>query len=344
MRTVDLDIHGLCGVRIKNHSRGFFAALNRPLVYFERALEREPDIELTIGDFEENLKSASVVDHEYFVKKGSIFFEDNIRGAEFKISISGFEKGRFAIRASAKKTPFCSLNRFYPDRGFYDLLLFPIVERVLLAKGILFLHAGCVTKNGKTIILAGRGGARKTSLVMNLVKKGFSYLGDGWVIAGEEGAYSFPTCPIFFNYRVRHMKSENPGFLHVVKILPRLINASRESPYAKDFSPISALCLVYVKDTKKTEIEKLEKEEDVSEALFANNALEWKVEASGGRGLGRVFEAYEYVHTDVSKKTHEDAFRECAVRILKGKKTYRVSLPLRWSQDNVIAIEKALDF
>lgn len=65
------------------------------------------------------------------------------------------------------------------------------------------LHAGAVSKDGKAYIFCGAGDVGKTSIVLNLIKRGFDYLSDDWLIVGKGQAYPFPKTIHIFSYNLR---------------------------------------------------------------------------------------------------------------------------------------------
>lgn len=67
-----------------------------------------------------------------------------------------------------------------------DWVLYTI-EPFLNWKDKCLLHCGAVEKDGKAIIFPAEGGVGKTTMAMHLVRKGYSYLSDDWLIIGREG-------------------------------------------------------------------------------------------------------------------------------------------------------------
>jgi len=67
-----------------------------------------------------------------------------------------------------------------------------------------FLHAGAVSKNGEAFIFTGGGGVGKTSLVLNFLRRGYEYLGDDWILLGNQGvAYPLPKTVHVFDYNLK---------------------------------------------------------------------------------------------------------------------------------------------
>jgi len=66
------------------------------------------------------------------------------------------------------------------------------------------LHAGGVCKDGKAFIFTGGGNVGKTSIVLNLLKEGFEYLGDDWLVVDSEKAYPMPKTIHIFDYNLKN--------------------------------------------------------------------------------------------------------------------------------------------
>jgi hypothetical protein len=65
------------------------------------------------------------------------------------------------------------------------------------------LHAGTVAKNGKAFVFTGGGGVGKTSIVLNLLKNGYDFLGDDWLIIEGNKAFPFPRRVHIFDYNLK---------------------------------------------------------------------------------------------------------------------------------------------
>jgi hypothetical protein len=74
--------------------------------------------------------------------------------------------------------------------SFSHTSLFIALMIALRSHGMFHLHAGAVVRSsGETVLLAGQGGAGKTTATLSLVATGAAYLGDDTVLLGErEGA------------------------------------------------------------------------------------------------------------------------------------------------------------
>lgn len=71
------------------------------------------------------------------------------------------------------------------------------------------LHAGSVAKSGKAFIFTGSGNIGKTSIVLNLLKEGYEYLSDDWLVIGGGKAYSLPKLIHVFDYNLKNKEIAN---------------------------------------------------------------------------------------------------------------------------------------
>lgn len=88
---------------------------------------------------------------------------------------------------------------FYPSLEHAVLGLEEVIAADLLEGcGHLLLHAGAVTRGDLTILLLGHSGAGKTTLTLELVRRGFRFLGDEYVAIGgqAEVLIPFPRCTV----------------------------------------------------------------------------------------------------------------------------------------------------
>jgi len=91
---------------------------------------------------------------------------------------------------------------YNPRESFYVLLSY--CEALARWDDKAFLHASCVSKNSQALLFMGSGNVGKTSIVMNLLNKGYEYLSDDWLIIGNGKAYPFPKTIHIFDYNLNN--------------------------------------------------------------------------------------------------------------------------------------------
>lgn len=112
---------------------------------------------------------------------------------------------------------------FFPDYLVCMHVLEPVIEYKLLQQDCVVLHAAALAKNNYSIILAGRGGVKKTTYVMRLLQEGWNYLADDKVILYNKNLYCYPLCDTFFDYFFLHKNDESLGVITKFKALNHVI-------------------------------------------------------------------------------------------------------------------------
>ncbi len=75
----------------------------------------------------------------------------------------------------------------FADGEFFRRTVLAVIAGVLAPSlGVLALHAGCVVREGKGILLAAPSGTGKSTLALALAKRGWNLLSDEWTFAAAE--------------------------------------------------------------------------------------------------------------------------------------------------------------
>jgi hypothetical protein len=301
MKEIVYDIHGLLGVRIRGLSSFALEAFNCMHSHFRTGSGaiREPDLSVEIGGFEPDLDGCSNVDHKYYVKPGYLFFRDSDKGLSWQAEILGLDRagaGPLRVRYAAP-----SRNRLkFPWSLFPDLVLTlyvlnPLLELLLWRRGCHLLHSAAVEKDGKACLIAGRGGAHKTTFTMALLKRGWRLLGDDMVLLGPGRVLAFPTLAQELDYLVRHRETEELGILGRFGLFAHLAaNRPPRIPIAASAAP-AALNLVMVKDMPAPAVLHGWDRESLVTSLVANHLMEQVTYQGFKHSTAAFLEAYEYV-------------------------------------------------
>jgi len=95
-----------------------------------------------------------------------------------------------------------AIGRFSPamgaDRHFWKTVIFPVLISIMgPTVGITELHCGCVSREGRGLLLVGRSGSGKSTLALALAQAGFAYLTDDRTYISSRGgrmtAWGLPT-------------------------------------------------------------------------------------------------------------------------------------------------------
>jgi len=220
------DIHGLVSLTVRRSAAlDPVPAISQPFRYFQVAsLDREPDVVLEVGDFEPDNRDCYLVDHQFFVRENYFYCEDAYGAARWRVEIQGFEYGQTRVR-------FCGTYRGL--KGFVapgmlpaSLLLKQVAGLHLSRQGYFLAHGAAASKEGQAIVLFGRGGTYKTTLLMTLLRQdeGWQMMGDDAVILGGGQVLSFPALLGFFAFRYQHLPTEKLSLLDRVRLLFFLAN------------------------------------------------------------------------------------------------------------------------
>jgi len=292
-----------------------------------------PDITIFIGAFNEDVKSAALLDEHYYVNKNRIFCKHKYKIARWKIQIDGFEDGNVSVQIDGNAPSFW----VFPGGTIYSVIML-----VLVRKGYIMLHASGVLKDKKAHVFTGRSGTGKTITVFNLLRKGFKYLGDDTVLLGKNEVLSFiKPLNIRFTYDVKEMLGVE--FSIKDKFFIFLKNMLR-------FASFGYINLFTKFDIKKTLPEKLGEKGSIGKIFFLVQGDEFSLKRSEIKEdlatqmyLDLKFElgdlegyiaAYNYVFSESQLKNYWQTAKDIVKNNAAGKISYRVGMPKKYTMEN----------
>lgn len=335
MKTINYNLHNFLTFQI-NRERvyGFRDNVNLKFSYFEKNIQKEPDITLNIGEFTPSNKQCYCVDNKYYIKDNYLFTKDSEGSAAWKIEISGIEHGKTIINFHGKtKGSQSLLNSDFLAQNF----LLKFIEYKLLEKGIFLIHAGGVSREGTAYIFPGRGGSYKSTLCMKYIKeKNFKLLGDDRVILDKTNAYSFPISLYSFSFMVKNLKDESSWNFHEkIKFIDelrrnsiRLVPVSNPTPYNK---------IIFITRTNGNyeEIGKLSHSQMINK-LVINNRIEDYIDNGSLKvhsgPFKKCFLAYSFIFPDSMIANYEGNFSEILSNLLKNVTGYELKNPFKYDQ------------
>jgi hypothetical protein len=129
---------------------------------------------------------------------------------------------RFVVRGIETRTPTIYFREHWVDKLYMNAIgvflqaqvLEPIMYYKLLEEGVLLLHAGGVTKDGRGILLPAYGGTGKTTLSMALLNQGHKLLGDDLLLVdiAKQVVHPYPRPLHIFTYNVRNLRGATIPF------------------------------------------------------------------------------------------------------------------------------------
>jgi hypothetical protein len=129
---------------------------------------------------------------------------------------------RFVLRGLETRTPTIYFQKHWVDKVYMNAIgvflqaqvLEPVMYLKLLEEGILFMHAGGVTKGDMGILLPAYGGTGKTTLSMALLNQGHKLLGDDLLLVdiAKGVVHPYPRPLHIFTYNVRNLRGAKIPF------------------------------------------------------------------------------------------------------------------------------------
>jgi hypothetical protein len=330
---LNYNIHDILKFQIvRNKRRDIVKDLNLSFSFFEVEDEiSEPDIVLNIGKFVPSNENCYVICNKYYIKENYFYCKDQKGRAKWEVEIFGFEEEKTLINFNG-----VVFNPKYPlmrDLFPQTLILRPLIEYKLSKKGYFLIHSGGISKDGMGYVLAGRGGAFKTSLIMDFVRrKGFDFLGDDRVIISKNEVLSFPMFFIGFNYRTKYLPTEDlQGVLGRIRLIRYLEKTTIDGTDTSITRASALKSLFFISKTNNSVLSKknLSLKKAVNKLIINN-----KLEDIGSGALGQDSSSthleymllYSSVFSDSQIATYWDDLRESLEEILSGIAIYEIEI------------------
>jgi hypothetical protein len=194
---IDYDFYGYLTVRLDSSHRGYRKYFENEYARIARSREPAdgPRIAVEIVRRLPDELPDDIVEHVTFKK---LF--------RFHYLVRGIDTDEVTIY----------FRRHWVDRVYMNAIgvylqaqvLEPIMYQKFLEHGILFLHAGGVTKDDEGILLPAYGGTGKTTLSMALLNQGYKLLGDDLLLVDvdKQIVNPYPRPLHIFTYNVRNLR------------------------------------------------------------------------------------------------------------------------------------------
>jgi hypothetical protein len=228
---------------------------------------------LRLGKFKPDNKDCTVLSHKYHVKEDYFYCKDKGSSGKWKIEIKNLGE---SPTVSIDFRPNNLLKNFFLNEYMAQDFTIPFFEMSLSKEGYLLLHGGAVEKNGKALVLLGRPGSYKTTLLMDLVRRhNFNIIADDRILIKENKIYPFPQSPFYFNYLLNNIKNEKLSRIGYFKLFMKMIYGI-DSGTLPNYKSI-VYNYIYFLSRKKTSnlIMKTSKREYIYKKIFINNFNEY---------------------------------------------------------------------
>jgi hypothetical protein len=335
MQALNYNIHDILRFRIvRDSSRGLRDLINLKFSFFEVEDVDNPDITLNVGRFTPSNDGCYLVDHKYHVKDDYFYCKDSEGGAGWEVEVMGFGDKPTTINLDSRLNGFRAF--VYPDFIAQNFLL-RVIEHKLGNRGYFLAHSAGVSKNRQAYMLAGRGGAFKTSLSIDFIRNaGFEFLGDDRVILHKDGVYSFPLGLNVFDFMCNHLPGEDSwGISDKIRFLGYLSGGGGNRVKVGEPSNLRNLFFI-VRSNKKAVAKRPVSPEDAVDKLILNNRLEDFISlrcmgVNSGPHL-RYALAYSYIFPGDRVVTQRKRLEGELADILQDIPVYEIEIPNTYNQ------------
>jgi len=343
-QVLNYNIHDILKFRIViNKKFNLFNYLNIEHRFFEVSDIDKPDIILNIGKFIPSNEDCYIVNDKYYMKENYFYCKDSEDRTRWEIEIFGFESGDMIINFDIQIPGVRSL---LPILSAHNLFLSSVIDYKLSNKGYFLLHSAGLGKDNKAFLLAGMGGAFKTTLAMDFIRKaGFGFFGDERVIFHDGQIWSYPVGLVSFDYRCRYLPTEKKrNFLDKINLVKYNINnynnLDKLNVNIPEMSELCALFFIVKQSTKKSmTINEYDLEKAVDK-LIINNKIEMNhvyMPNLMGISSNPYFDythAYSFIFPESMVAAQWDNMKNKLIDILKRVPIYAIEIPMKY--DDVV--------
>jgi len=231
MKTTNFNINNLVYFQIKkskNFLKNFASHPGMEYSYFKTNKPIKPNIIVKIGKFKPKNKGCYIIDNKYYIKEDYIYYKNSHKIANWKVEITGFEKGPIKINV------YCNIFGYL----FFESVLQFFISYILCQKGYALIHSSSIAKNNKCFFFPARSGVGKTISSIYFTNKGYDFLGDNFTILFKKKIISFPTPLMIFRYNLKKPIKKIISKKYKILIFLKYILYKLTFGYAKFYTPI----------------------------------------------------------------------------------------------------------
>ncbi len=334
-----------CGLEIEGLSHFSLPDLNEKFRSFKADSLPASRIKIKIGPFVPDLAGTTNVDHQYFIRRSYLYFQESLPGMDFSAEIQGLEEEVTEVRFHlTRKSRLSAANLLYPDAALHAYVLQPLLECKLSGQGLFLMHAGGVAKDGRASLFVGRGGSFKTTYCYRHVQKGFEFLGDDLVMFDREKVYPFPIHAAYFDYHIRQGLNSESDLVGARKIAAIFHLYNPPAPSFKLSGPAVPTEVTVIHPREEWAAPTLR---PISLSLAVdkinrNNRMERSSSVPSKYQVGNFLNAYGLIFPDNVYSGIQAQSLACLERLLAGSKARLLETDSRWHEENLAALAAKL--
>lgn len=277
-----------------------------------------------------------IIDDIFYINEDSIYCDnDNHKIARWQFEIKGIEKSNLHVVVSSNL-----LGSKYISGIIIDFL----IHLTLCKKGISLIHASGLCNRNNAILFSGRGGTGKTKISLQLIEKGYGFLGDNYVIVSRGKVYGYPSPLSLFSYNLSPILNAKIGLIIKINIILKDILYKITRGYAKFFTKVDVRelfpetlvdqanlrSLLIMIPGEKLHIQEISID-DVIRHLVLNQKLEFP-------GFSKYLAEYSFLFPNSELAVHWSLYERTLEINLKefGINSYLIEIPRRATDNMVI--------
>jgi hypothetical protein len=294
---VAYDIHGLLTIQIEGSRPNLLPGIAYKYDYFRCDHIANPDIQIRIGPFRPAGDLGFNVNHKFFMERNRIYWRDSDKGLRWAVQIEGLEEERTTVWYHPSPRNYGRFPWFlFPELVLYLYVLQPLIEARLNLKENFLIHSAGFSREGKAYLVAGRGGAHKTTLALTAVRRGYALLGDDMVILCGDQVRSCPTMLPWFDYYLRAQRPDERLFLRdKVGLFMHLLRRLKPAVAVADMAYLHRAWLVLNKRGDRQSMPRPLNPSAAVQMFLTNQDLESRTYVSHKYLVGNFLQAYNYV-------------------------------------------------
>jgi hypothetical protein len=224
------------------------------------------------------------------------------------------------------KFPWC----FFPEMVLNLYVLNPLLDLLFRRKGHYLLHAAGVEKDGRACLIAGRGGAHKTTFVMQLMRRGWNVLGDDMVLLRDAAVLAYPTVAEQLEYLHGHCETEAMDLGKKLGLFRFLaMGEGRGLPVTIE-AKAACVNLVFVRDCAAPALREGWDAESLVSSLAVNHLMERNTYVGFKFSTAAFLDAYAFVFPEAGLQRYPADLAEALRRGLSGLPFRVLEIPRRW--------------
>lgn len=291
------------------------------------------DIEVDVGPFALDMRGWFNVDHRTFARANEVYFVGRWNGIGFRCHWQGIDlehDGPIRVKLDVDRRGLLRFPWLYQADWIGHLfVLKPLTELIWARRGRFVLHAAAASKAGRAAVFTGYGSSLKTSFTMELIRRGWDFLGDDQVLLTASGLLPMPIGLRTFDFRVHHLPTEYLTSTRLLRLGVHLLKRAEPRVAVAERATIEAMN-VLARGTGDSACWRSMDAADAARRVITNCRAEMVQSTRGSHSVSRPLRAYGLMFPGFDGEGYWSRFEAMLSAQLRDKPTRFVELTRRW--------------